>query len=120
MVCCPTRDYHGITILIDPARAPHCLSCFLEDVQVSPAGLLKKFCGGDRYFIMRSTARLEHVFSELYCVPPDMRMGYFKVKILELLMFLNSLDVELSQTEVRSCSRAQDLELLWRMRFQGS
>lgn len=107
VVYCPTQHYHGISIIIDPACAPSCLSCFLEDVNVSPARLLKKFCKEDGYFIMRSTARLEHVFSELYCVPQEMQKGYFKVKILELLMFLNSLDVNLSQTNQRSCSKAQ-------------
>ena len=105
VVYCPTRHYHGVSILIDPVSAPSCLSCFLEDVNVSPGALLEKFCGEDRYFVMRSTARLEHVFSELYSVPQDMKKGYFKVKILELLMFLNSLDMNLSQTERRSCSR---------------
>ena len=107
VVYCPTQHYHGISIIIDPVSAPPCLSCFLEDVNVSPAGLLKKFCKKDQYFIMRSTARLEHIFSELYCVPQDMQKGYFKVKILELLMFLNGLDVKLSQTEQRSCSKEQ-------------
>ena len=107
VVYCPTRHYHGVSIIIDPASAPLCLSCFLEDVNVRPAALLRKFCEGNQYFIMRSTARLEHVFSELYAVPQDMKKGYFKVKILELLMFLTSLDVNLSQTEQRSCSRAQ-------------
>ncbi len=107
VVYCPTRHYHGVSVIIDPACAPPCLSCFLEDVNVSPARLLNKFCKGDQYFVMRSTARLEHIFSELYSVPEDMQKGYFKVKILELLMFLNSLDVALSQTEQRSCSRAQ-------------
>lgn len=107
VVYCPTRHYHGISVLIDLKRVPHCLSCFLEDVTVDPAALLEKLCGKDGYFIMRSTDRLEHVFSELYCVPPDMRKGYFKVKVLELLMFLNSLGASCSQTEKRSCSREQ-------------
>lgn len=106
-VYCPTRHYHGITVLIDPKNAPPCLSCLLEDVEVSPAALLEKFCGKDQYFIMRSTAQLEHIFSELYSVPEEMRKGYFKVKLLELLMFLNGLDVKLSQTEQRSCSKMQ-------------
>lgn len=106
-VYCPTQHYQGISIIIDPANAPRCLSCLLEDVDVNPAMLLHKFCAGNRYFIMRSTARLEHVFSELYSVPENMQRGYFKVKILELLMFLNNLDPKLSQTEQRSCSKAQ-------------
>lgn len=104
-VYCPTQHYHGISIIIDPKNAPCCLSCLLDDVNVSPTALFKKFCKEDRYFIMRSTARLEHIFSELYSVPENMKKGYFKVKILELLMFLNSLDPSLSQTEQRSCSK---------------
>lgn len=106
-VCCPVRHYHGITIAIDPALAPHCLSCFLDDVDVMPSALLTKFCADGRYFIIRSTARLEHIFSELYSVPDGIQKGYFKVKVLELLLFLNSLDPQLSQTEQHACSRSQ-------------
>lgn len=36
----PTGHYHGITVSIDPARAPDCLSCFLEDVEVRPSALI--------------------------------------------------------------------------------
>lgn len=103
----PTQHYHGISILIDPASAPHCLSCFLEDVNVSPGALLEKFCKERQYFIMRSTKRLEHIFSELYSVPEEMKKGYLKVKILELLMFLNGLEPDASQAEQHSCSRNQ-------------
>lgn len=106
-VYCPTGHYHGISVIIDPACTPQCLSCFLDDVNVNPALLLDKFCSENRYFIMRSTARLEHIFSELYSVPEDIQKGYFKVKILELLLFLSSLDTNLSQTEERSCSKTQ-------------
>lgn len=106
-VYCPTKHYHGISILIDPDHAPHCLSCFLEDVEVSPTAIMEKFCKEQPCFIMRSTKRLEHVFSELYSVPEDMKKGYFKVKILELLMFLNGLDISVSQTGQHSCSKAQ-------------
>lgn len=106
-VYCPTKHYHGISILIDPKHAPSCLSCLLEDVTVSPTALLDKFCKEDSYFIMRSTVQLEHIFSELYSVPEGMQRGYFKVKVLELLMFLNCLDAGLSQEKQRSCSKAQ-------------
>ena len=36
---------------------------------------------------------MEHIFSELYAVPAGIRRGYFKVKVLELLLFLSALDV---------------------------
>ena len=34
----PTGHYHGITVTIDPAQAPECLSCLLSDVNVRPDG----------------------------------------------------------------------------------
>lgn len=106
-VNCPTKHYHGVSVVIDHTVAPNCLSCLLDDVNVQPTGLLQKFCRKEQYFIMRSTDRLEHIFSELYTVPEEIQKGYFKVKILELLLFLSTLDPGLSQTEQRSCSKAQ-------------
>ena len=89
----PTGHYHGITVTVDPGLAPRCLSCFLEDVEVQPAALAEKFCAAGGYFAARSSRRVEHVFSELYQVPEDLRRGYLKVKILELLLFLSALEV---------------------------
>lgn len=106
-VNCPTRHFHGISVIINPQTAPKCLSCFLDDVNVEPLSLSRKFCRDGQYFIMRSTPRLEHIFSELYSVPNDIRKGYFKVKILELLLFLSSLDPMMSQTQQHTCSRVQ-------------
>ena len=90
----PTGHYHGISVMIDPHRAPDCLSCILRDVNVRPAALAEKLCAGTAYFAARSSARVEHIFSELYNVPEDIRRGYFKVKVLELLLFLSALPAE--------------------------
>ncbi len=101
----PMGHYHGITVSIDPAHAPVCLSCFLEDVNVRPDALAEKFCAQGRCFAARSSARVEHVFSELYSVPERIRRGYFKVKILELVLFLSELPVQ--EEPMRSLPRAQ-------------
>ena len=90
----PTGHYHGISVMLDPHRAPDCLSCILRDVNVRPAVLAEKLCAGTAYFAARSSARVEHIFSELYNVPEDIRRGYFKVKVLELLLFLSALPAE--------------------------
>lgn len=84
----------GITVTIDPAQAPECLSCLLSDVNVRPAALMEKFCANGGYFAARSSASVEHIFSELYSVPEEIRKGYFKVKVLELLLFLSALPTE--------------------------
>lgn len=89
----PTGHYHGITVTLDPALAPDCLSCILQDVDVRPSVLAEKFFADSECFVSRSSARVEHIFSELYAVPAGIRRGYFKVKVLELLLFLSALDV---------------------------
>ncbi len=100
----PTGHYHGITVRIDIERSPDCLSCILQDVDVRISALTEKFCKDSSWFVARSSASIEHVFSELYHVPPEIRRGYFKVKILELLLFLSALPVEANRP---SYSRAQ-------------
>ena len=114
--CFPTGHYHGITVTLDPERAPDCLSCILQDVDVRPGALAEKFCAGSGCFVARSSARVEHIFSELYAVPDDLRRGYFKVKVLELLLFLSALDVPgekrvYSGAQVRLAQSARNLLL---------
>ena len=65
----PTGHYHGITVTLDPALAPDCLSCILQDVDVRPSVLAEKFFADSECFVSRSSARVEHIFSELYAVP---------------------------------------------------
>jgi len=97
--CFPLRHYHGITVSIDPARAPDCLSCFLEDVEVRPSALIEKFCADSACFVTRSSQGVAHIFAELYSVPEAIRKGYFKVKILELLLFLSAFPVQAAQPQ---------------------
>jgi len=90
---CPLSHYHGVSVAIDMNRVPRCFSCILDDVFVSPEELEMKFCSEKPYSIMRENISIEHIFSELYSVPENIRKGYHKVKVLELLLFLSALDV---------------------------
>lgn len=88
----PASHYHGLSIFIDIDTAPSCMSAFLEDVLVSPQDLAEKFCPTVEPFVLRNTSCFEHIFSELYAVPERIRKGYFKIKVLELLLFLSNMD----------------------------
>lgn len=103
----PLSSYHGVTVRIDIDRAPACLSCFLDDVNVRPDALAKKFCGQNDPFVMRARPGMEHIFSDLYSVPKSIRKGYFKVKILELLLFLSGVKPENEQLELHRFSGPQ-------------
>lgn len=79
----------------------------MDDVNIKPAALMKKFCSDSDCFIMRSTQRIEHIFSELYSVPESIKKGYLKVKILELLLFLSGIDTNTEKTTHHSYTKSQ-------------
>lgn len=103
----PLCHYHGISICIDTDAAPECLSCFLDDVNVRPKELAKRLCGKESCFIIRSQDYIEHIFSELYSVPENCKKGYFKIKILELLLTLGSIDPSRNSAPALSLSKMQ-------------
>ena len=92
-VCIWRRHYHGITISICVDEAAAVLSGVLEGFHVDVGALRSKFCRDDRPFIIRAGPGIEHIFSELYSVAEDIRGPFFKIKVLELLLFLSTLDV---------------------------
>lgn len=103
----PLHHYHGISILMDVDLAPRCLSCFLDDVKVQPKALAEKLCSGRGCFLARSEPSFAHIFSELYSVPEEIRQGYFKIKVLELLLFLSAIDINRNETDKRALSKTQ-------------
>ena len=104
---CPLSHYHGVSVAIDMNRVPRCFSCILDDVFVSPEELEMKFCSEKPYSIMRENISIEHIFSELYSVPENIRKGYHKVKVLELLLFLSGLEYKGESEERRYFSPPQ-------------
>lgn len=103
----PLSHYKGISIKIDLDKAPQCFSCFMDDVNVSPVALANNLCVGEKSFISRGEPCVEHIFSELYHVPESIKKGYFKVKILELLLFLSGMDPKKSDNKLCGISKNQ-------------
>lgn len=89
----PLRHYHGITVSICMDQAAAVLSDVLDGLKVDVKALRERFCRDDRPFIIRAGSSMEHIFSELYSVPDAIRVPFFKIKVLELLLFLSTLDV---------------------------
>ena len=110
----PLRHYHGLTIAIDTHVAPACFSALLDDVQVQPMEVARKLCGNRQCHIIRGERYVEHIFSELYSVPENIRAGYMKLKVLELLLVLHGLnpaprpedEIALSRFQVQLAKRA--------------
>jgi AraC-like DNA-binding protein len=89
----PSNHYHGITVAICLDEALPMLVTVLDGFYVDLQELRTKFCSGPRPFIMRATDAIQHIFSELYMVAEPIRNAYLKLKVLELLLFLSTVDV---------------------------
>lgn len=99
----PLRHYHGLTIRIDLDNIPD-FSTYLDGLNIDLSGLSAKLRTMDSGFVARANSSFEHIFSELYSVPKQIQKGYFKVKLLELLLFLSVLEV---QPDSRTFTRSQ-------------
>ena len=88
----PLRHYHGLTIAISPDEINHAPTALLDGFPLDIYALRQKFSQGGHSLIMRAGMRIEHIFSELYDVPESIRAPLFRIKVLELLLFLNTVD----------------------------
>lgn len=59
------------------------------------------------FTIIRANETVEHIFSELYKVPEQIRYGYIRVKVLELLLVMTGLDLREEKEERVHFSKAQ-------------
>lgn len=89
----PLNHYHGLTIGFDIVEAEDSLLHVMEGFSVDIKKLKSKFSPDGHTFIMRAGVQISHIFSELYDLPEHVRLPYFKIKVLELLLFLETLDV---------------------------
>ena len=99
--CFPLRHYHGITVLLDlDALAPE-MRQGMAWFGIDLARIRSYICTANRCCILRGNEAIEHIFSELYAGYPPREPGYFRLKILELLLFLSRLDTqgEVQQTD---------------------
>lgn len=105
--CFPLERYYGISVVIDLAAAQTFSIQLMQDIAIDLYKLRDRLCGGDQCFIMRATASINHIFSELYRVPDEIKGEYFKLKVLELFLFLSAVDVSQAQQEPQYFNRIQ-------------
>jgi len=87
----PQKHYRGVTIGFDLDVAEKALKEQIKDFPVSLKGILEKYCTDDIPYVITAAPEIEHIFSEIYSVPSGIRTQYYRIKILELLLFLDAL-----------------------------
>lgn len=89
----PLSHYHGATVSFDMEIACQSLPQEIKDFPVDLRALQKKFCKDIYPRVIHRACSIEHIFGELYAVPEKIKRTYFKIKILELLLYLEALEI---------------------------
>ena len=89
----PTAHYHGITVTIDFSAVTEEMKKILTLLSVD-LDRIKALAQMQDFTLIRANQTVEHIFSELYRVPDNIRHGYIRVKMLELLLVLTELQPE--------------------------
>lgn len=87
----PLSHYQGVSLLIDTSQAQPAICQVLNDDSMNLELLCNRFCVNcDFGMIMEETDNMKHLFYELYHVPESIRHRYYKIKVLEILLFLST------------------------------
>lgn len=90
----PLGYYQGIAVLIDLDALTAAPPDILSEAGIDGTKLYKKFCEEQGNTAIPACEKIEHIFSELYDLPERMYLPYFKLKVQELLLFLDMLDMD--------------------------
>jgi len=89
----PLGYYNGLQILINLKTAQKSIDKIIGSNIVDIRKLSNELISNDSFAVMRSTIEIEHVISELYHVEENIKRSYYKLKVLELLLFISNSDI---------------------------
>lgn len=104
----PFGHYRGVTVSLTLDKADESLqSVFPEGFPVNVEHLYERFCSNGNPSVLRNGPSVEHIFSEIYSAQERFREAYLKLKVMELLLFLESSIPDGGRIGQRSLRRSQ-------------
>ncbi len=89
----PLDHYYGLTIGFELGSAQESIHKAMSAFSVDLQAIAKKYCDRETPFVLTKAAGISHIFSELYSVPEKLGTDYFRIKVLELLLLLDALEM---------------------------
>ena len=89
----PLQHYHGAGLYVDLGYTDNGVLRLMDDFSVDLPALKKKLCTKNGCFVMRSAPQIDRIFSELYHLPDKVRRQYCRIKVMELFLFLDNLEL---------------------------
>lgn len=101
----PSCHFHGVTIEINFDALDQETRTVLNEFDIDLLQLKEMFCYKNRCYVLHGKEEFEHLFSELYCVSDKIRSRYYKLKVIEILLYLSAIDVKEERTANRYFNR---------------
>lgn len=89
----PLAHYHGISVGFRMPEAAKELARLFGEFPLDLSAVREKYCPDSKPRVIHGAPSIDHIFQELYAVPERIRLPYFKVKIMELLLYLDALEL---------------------------
>lgn len=103
----PSCHYHGLTVALDLDLVEKSLSEEIKNFSVNPESIISRFSLAEYPRVLHGIAETEKIFGDLYRTPEKIRIPYFKLKVLELLLCLEAMTVPKTTDDSPYFYRAQ-------------
>lgn len=89
----PSNHYHGLTVAFDLDVAPKSIPNEFRNFPITLEHIMQRWRLGEFPKVIHGVDAMEHIFMEMYRVPEEIRIPYFKLKILEMLLYLDTISI---------------------------
>lgn len=96
----PVSHYHGVSILVIPKIAQREIDKQFGKDKIDLNKIFTTFCKDTGFYVTRENESMEHIFHELYHVPEKIKQEYFRLKVLEVILFLSAFEQEEKEERV--------------------
>lgn len=87
----PLKNYYGVAVYINQKEITDELNNLFKSLTIDLSKLYSFVCDEKQYIIVRANKSVQNIFSELYILNEKRKLGYLRVKTLELLLFLSNI-----------------------------
>lgn len=107
----PRAHYHGLSIVFDIQQAQPIVDRILGNTSLDTTELCSRFCQeSDFGMIMKENQTIRNLFQELYHVPHAIQQSYCRLKIVEILLLLSTIDYKKQKKKV--CFPKKQVEMV--------
>ncbi len=102
----PLKSYEGLTFYVDLKELEKNCPDILREAGFDAKEIYRKFCAGGNTVSVPANGRIDEAISTLYDIPEERFLPYCKLKIQEVLMFLEDMEPE-KKEKLTGCVSAQ-------------